>query len=615
MRRLMLLGFALAALGCGAPRPATAILVTVTADGAVRSELASLRIRVLDGEGAQAYSRTRAAAELSWPVELPIVPRDDDATRTYTLEVSALDASGGALVVHRVASSFASGQSRRLHVHLEAACLGVACDEQTSCRDGACERTAYVDPNDLPVLDGGIVVDDDAGAMDAGVDAGATPDAGVDAGDAGQGDVVTLTVRKHPAATGTGTLSFDVGGPDCGAGCTEQRIRVRRGTSVNLRARPDAGSFFQDWSGASCAGPSRFCSVVVDADQTLTATFSVNDRNLVFATSERFTGDFGGIASADAHCERLARDVGLSGTFIATLSEPGTNVIDRMRVPSTGAAARGFVRLDGRPIADTIEDLTANRRIWYPVHYDENGGAHDSYTWSGSTHEGLVADTCEGWTSRSDDTDAVTGVWGDSGGGPQWLEYFAWTCSARNSLVCVQIDHATPISAPARVTGKVMWLSSALLRPGAGGVLAADTLCSSERPAAVASARALLATTSAAASSLLADGVIYVRPDGIPLGTREDFIAGTLQSGAWVHADSTYDFLDWAHWTGSLAFDAPAATGDQNCHDWSSAEPTASVVGNPTSSSAGTAVVGEFGWWSRNEDLCVSPHPIVCVEQ
>ncbi len=598
---------------CGSPRPATAIMLSVTADEAVRTELSSLRIRVLGGPDAanrtETFSQTETAASLRWPVDLGIVPREGDASRTFEIEIAVLDRSGGTLLTNRVASSFVTGEVRVLRVHLAERCLRILCEGATSCAAGICQPIATVDPRDLPPLDGG--VGDDAGAVDAGTDARVPYDSGpADGGD----DFVVLTVQKA-AGTGTGTLTSDAG-PTCAAECSSQQIRVRRGTTVNLLARPDAGSYFYGWTGV-CTGVSRFCSVVLNDNQTLSAQFEIVVHNLVFATSERFAGDFGGIAAADGHCERLARGVGLSGTFVAMLSQPGTNAIDRLVVPETTTPARGFVRMDGKPIADTVQDLTINRRILYPIHFDENGAPNDSYTWSGSLADGTVStNTCNAWTSREPNPDIVRGEWGDSGGGPQWLEYFNWTCADQNVLVCVQIDHDVSLAPPPAVQGKRMWLSRALFAPGAGGILAANTLCNSERPTGVASARALLATTSASAASLLAADVLYVRPDGIPIGTRDEFVAGTLRSGNWVHADGSYDFISWAVWAGSAPFSAPAASGLSNCDNWSSSAPTASLVGGPTSTGApGSVVPNSFGWWGRTETSCMFGQPIMCFEE
>src|SRR5580692_9705113 len=52
--------------------------------------------------------------------------------------------------------------------------------------------------------------------------------------------------------------------------------------------------------------------------------------NKVFVTSATFTGDLGGQKGADAKCARVAKAVGLSGTFKAWLSTSKRNAKDKL---------------------------------------------------------------------------------------------------------------------------------------------------------------------------------------------------------------------------------------------------------------------------------------------
>jgi hypothetical protein len=78
----------------------------------------------------------------------------------------------------------------------------------------------------------------------------------------------TLTVAK--AGSGTGTVTSDPSGIDCGSDCTEV---YEEGTAVVLTATPDSGSDFAGWSGGGCSGTGD-CTVTLTADITVTATFS-----------------------------------------------------------------------------------------------------------------------------------------------------------------------------------------------------------------------------------------------------------------------------------------------------------------------------------------------------
>ncbi|MGI8515627.1 MAG: InlB B-repeat-containing protein [Acidimicrobiia bacterium] len=79
-------------------------------------------------------------------------------------------------------------------------------------------------------------------------------------------DTPTLTVTK--AGTGSGTVTSDPAGINCGIDCSESYVP---GTSVTLTATAAGGGTFAGWSGA-CTGNGS-CVLTVDADKTATAAF------------------------------------------------------------------------------------------------------------------------------------------------------------------------------------------------------------------------------------------------------------------------------------------------------------------------------------------------------
>jgi len=78
----------------------------------------------------------------------------------------------------------------------------------------------------------------------------------------------TLTVSKD--GTGSGTVTSNPPGIDCGVDCTES---YTNGTSVTLTASAASGSVFAGWSGGGCTGTGT-CTVTMDADTAMTATFN-----------------------------------------------------------------------------------------------------------------------------------------------------------------------------------------------------------------------------------------------------------------------------------------------------------------------------------------------------
>ena len=79
---------------------------------------------------------------------------------------------------------------------------------------------------------------------------------------------VTLTVAK--AGNGTGTVTSDVGGINCGSTCA---VGYPNGTVVTLTAAAGAGQNFEGWSGGGCSGTGT-CVVTLTAATTVTATFT-----------------------------------------------------------------------------------------------------------------------------------------------------------------------------------------------------------------------------------------------------------------------------------------------------------------------------------------------------
>jgi hypothetical protein len=78
---------------------------------------------------------------------------------------------------------------------------------------------------------------------------------------------ITYTLTVNKAGSGTGTVTSNPAGIDCGGDCSED---YAEDTVVALTATADGGSTFTGWSGdADCADG----SVTMDAAKSCTATF------------------------------------------------------------------------------------------------------------------------------------------------------------------------------------------------------------------------------------------------------------------------------------------------------------------------------------------------------
>lgn len=80
----------------------------------------------------------------------------------------------------------------------------------------------------------------------------------------------SLNVVKD--GSGAGAVTSSPAGISCGATCSHT---YEGGTAISLTATPASGSVFTGWSGAGCSGTGS-CLVTLNADTTVTATFSPN---------------------------------------------------------------------------------------------------------------------------------------------------------------------------------------------------------------------------------------------------------------------------------------------------------------------------------------------------
>jgi hypothetical protein len=84
-------------------------------------------------------------------------------------------------------------------------------------------------------------------------------------------DTYTLSVSK--SGTGSGTVSSDPAGIDCGTTCSAD---YDYNTVVTLSASADPGSTFTGWSGGGCSGTGD-CVVTMDGARSVTAEFTLEE--------------------------------------------------------------------------------------------------------------------------------------------------------------------------------------------------------------------------------------------------------------------------------------------------------------------------------------------------
>jgi hypothetical protein len=456
------------------------------------------------------------------------------------------------------------------------------CPPGRMCVNGFCHASSI---SDAPLGGPDGPMDGPDGPMDG-------PDAPPDAPDGGGSLKITITKTGATAATGTFTYIAASTPTQCAAGCPGVTVNVPPDTIVMIAADAASGSYFLGY-GAPCPGPARLCMFAPTQSVALAPRYERIDRNLMFVTSKTF--DFPnsgtGLAAADALCRAAASQSGLAGTYVAILSDDVTGAAARL--VKDGTTARGFVRLDGLPIADTVSNLLVEHRLWYPVAFDEHGTLALRYAWNGTNLDGSpsgAAADCSSWTDSGG-----TGL--ESHTGSNLVAPFTENCSMPRPVVCAGVDHGAAVNAPVVTPGKLVFVTSSGWM-GSGGLAAAAALCSAEQPEGHAT-MPLLATTSAAAA-ILDSAQLYVRPDGVPVGTGAELASSALRTGIWVHGDGSAAGLAVV-WTGS---DDPTNAATDNCVGWSSS----GFLGV-----AGTPVAGPE-WWSSTSEPCSQFNSVYCIE-
>jgi hypothetical protein len=335
--------------------------------------------------------------------------------------------------------------------------------------------------------------------------------------------------------------------------------------------------------------------------------------NRVFVTSTLQDGNLGGLVGADGICATQATAAGLAGTYVAWLSTGATGAATRL------GSARGFVRPDGKPFANTVTDILANK-IFYPLRIDENGvdvtsnaqpSANTVTVWTGTTKDGVVSagQTCSDWTVT-----ANSGLTGRAAAGPaSWTARTNSTCGTIRRLYCFQIDHGSSDLVPAPTAGKVAFVSTKGFTPGPGvGIAGADALCASNANDAglAGTFKALLSTTTATAASRVTLAPLYVRPDGIPIASGTTIAAGgVLDSGIWQRADGTYspatgDIV----YTGAPNPSSLPTSAASTCDDWTATTSTAALIGADT--------FADPTWWNlASTQACTATLAVYCLEQ
>jgi hypothetical protein len=434
----------------------------------------------------------------------------------------------------------------------------------------------------------------------SGDDAAATADAAADAPTAvdAAGDDLLLTVTAE--GDGTGVVTSQPAGVDCGTNCEEA---YASGTVVTLNQTANAGSVFTGWSGA-CTGTGP-CAVTMDQPRAVTATFVIPP-NYMFVTSTMTNAlAMGGLAGADAICQSHADAAGLPGTYRAWLSTDTVNANTRL------GNASGWIRPDGKPFAATVADLT-NNKLFHPPRIDEAAiDVYSSVAFTGTRHGvfgGVDPDNdCLDWTGDAMFVSVEIGTTAQNG--EEWTDYSDGTCALARRLYCFGTDHEAVV-APATPAGPIRRAFMTAWQVG-GGLASADDACASAAESAglPGSYRALLATIGESPIARFDEtGPPWYRVDDVAILAPSDVwsTATFLEASPNLTADGQTP-ISGILWTGA-ATAITAGTAASTCDDWT--DPSAQAG---RGSAGWTDLVGFFSYYPTACDHLTGA--ITCLQE
>jgi hypothetical protein len=310
--------------------------------------------------------------------------------------------------------------------------------------------------------------------------------------------------------------------------------------------------------------------------------------NIVFVTSTTHTGQLGGLSGADEVCTTRAEQAGLPGTYVAWLSTENIDAVGRL------GSARGWVRPDGKPFVDTIEELLVGA-IRFPARLDETGTDQlEATVWTATTEAGefrSAATSCDSWTIG--DADPAAGIGAADAGTRRWTQADTSSCSEAHRLLCFGTDHDNPVQIePA--AGRLAFLSPNQITSttGVGGF---DSLCQTAAEdageAGTFSAALVTVVGTTAASRFDLGGDTWVRPDGIPIVADAAALAtGPLDAPISQRIDGSY--LDVNVFVGGTSL---GADGIRNCADWTDPDGSVTVLRSSQTVETNTGNCGRDG--------------------
>jgi uncharacterized repeat protein (TIGR02543 family) len=443
----------------------------------------------------------------------------------------------------------------------------------------------------------------------------------------------TLSVTPNNIAGASGTItSLTSPSPaaeiSCGSRCSLPR---HLGDTVTLTASPAPGYYFGGWGG-DCAGDTPTCNLTMTAAHSATVNFT--PANLIFTTAGSYTqaqvkshgtpftdGKTQMVTGADALCAA-------AGAPLTPSPSPSTwkAVIGTWEVSAASriAGARGWVRPDGKPFADT-SPWGFHSAVLYPPRITEGGAmlGGGEMSWTGITANGDVPndDACTDWTQPGAQN-LLAGV--AAGGSSEWAQGFVFAaapplCNGSFHILCMQVDYTAVVPRPSPPAAhRYLFVTDSPVSADAT-ITGFTAACSSQSNGLPGTYHALVSFNGTAAAGFFTPhGYAVVRPDGVVVANVDADLLGGALPDVPVNVTATLQYLDLE----SFAVAGYVFTGASSPAVKGTIATTCSTGGSASwNTTSGTMIGGwstEAGadWFndSGTEADCTRPHRLYCLQ-
>jgi hypothetical protein len=382
-------------------------------------------------------------------------------------------------------------------------------------------------------------------------------------------DSQLVMLRVLPVLIGSGSGTVSPSPSPSPSACGPNCYAYPAGTLVKLSEA--TSDHFLGWGGtpAFCKPGTSSCSFTLSGDTGVTASFSDKPMNYAFVTSTPTTLAAPGrtLSAIHAICQTAAQTAGLPNhsAYLAWIST--VDITTGVNPAAVLAGKRGWVRVDGLPVGDTVDSITMTGRPLYPLQVDENGNRSGAIVWTGTLASGNapsdVLQTCNNWTSTAS-TSAIVGYaannsdgWTDTGTGI--------LCSGEASLYCFEATSDNPLVLQPTPGTRRAFVTSQAWSPGMGHS-DADATCNLAAASAIGGGRfraflqdpddALNFDQTAGPWARLDHTLVFALPSEMTtvslgaqaLATLDQLVNGSYapsQTKAWTNRFSTDDCNGW----------------------------------------------------------------------